>query len=150
MTYSHEFFMLEALKEAKKGYFKDEVPVGSIITMGNRIISRGHNLCETLSDPTAHAEMQVLSSACYSLKTQYLTRCTIYTTLEPCAMCAGALFWSQINTVVFGAFDKKRGMSLIQKNILHPKTKIVSGVLNEKCSYILSDFFLKKRKLNRK
>ena len=148
MTYSHEFFMLEALKEARKAYHKDEVPVGAIITSNNRIISRSHNLCETLSDPTAHAEMQALSSACFSLKTQYLTNCIIYTTLEPCAMCAGALFWSQINTVVFGANDQKRGMNLIQKKLLHPKTKILSGILSEKCSYILSDFFQKKRKLN--
>jgi tRNA(adenine34) deaminase len=139
--YTDEYFMREALKEAERAYNKEEVPVGAVIVKNNVIIARGHNLTEQLIDVTAHAEMQAFTSAAENLGEKYLTECTLYTTLEPCVMCAGAAFWTQIGKVVYGAKDEKRGYTLTGLNLLHPKTKVVSGVMAEECSAILVDFF---------
>jgi len=138
--------MREALKEAQKAYAADEVPVGAVIVAENRIIARAHNLTERLHDVTAHAEMQAITSAAHALGGKYLIDCTLYVTLEPCVMCAGALAWSQISGIVFGASDFKKGFTLLEKNILHPKTEVVKGVLAEECEKILKDFFIQKRK----
>ena len=142
-----EIYMQQAFKEALIAKKKDEVPVGSVIVYEKKIIAKSHNMSIRLCDPTAHAEIQAITSACNYLKSRYLENCTIYTTLEPCIMCAGALFWAKIGRIVYGASDKKQGMSLIKHNIIHPKTKINSGVLEYECGYLLSDFFKKKRKL---
>ena len=138
--------MREALKEAQKAEAEGEVPVGAVIVANNRIIARAHNLTEKLNDVTAHAEMQAIGAAANHLGGKYLNECIIYVTLEPCPMCAGALAWSQIGTVVYGASDLKRGFTLHQNNLLHPKTKLISGVLNKECGEILSQFFARKRK----
>ena len=138
--------MREALKEAQKAYDADEVPVGAIIVAENRIIARAHNLTERLHDVTAHAEMQAITSAAHALGGKYLIDCTLYVTLEPCLMCAGALAWSQISSIVFGASDPKKGFTLLGKNILHPKTEVVKGVLSIECEKIIKDFFIQKRK----
>lgn len=142
--YSHEYFMNEAFKEAQKAFNLDEVPVGAVIVAGNRIIGRGHNLTEQLNDVTAHAEMQAITAAANFIGAKYLEECTLYVTLEPCVMCAGALFWSQITQVVYGAPDPKRGFSKTG-NLLHPKTEIVSGIMEEECATLLRDFFKKLR-----
>lgn len=144
--YTDDFFMREALKEAQQAFDADEVPVGAIVVADNKIIARAHNLTERLNDVTAHAEMQAITSAANSLGGKYLVDCTLYVTLEPCLMCAGALAWSQISKIVYGAGDTKRGFSLIQTNIMHPKTEIVKGVLATDCEKILKDFFIQKRK----
>ncbi len=136
--------MREALKEAQLAFDEDEVPVGAVVVADNRIIARAHNLTERLTDVTAHAEMQAITSAANYIGGKYLKECTLYVTLEPCVMCGGALFWSQISNVVYGASDEKRGFAKHQ-NILHPKTTIVSGVLEEECSKLMKEFFLKKR-----
>lgn len=143
--YTDEFFMREALKEAKKAFVKDEVPIGAVITFKNNIIARAHNLTETLTDVTAHAEMQAITSAENAIGGKFLNECVLYVTLEPCVMCAGACYWSRFQKVVYGAKDIKRGVSLIQKKIFHPSTEICFGVLEKECSEILSDFFKKKR-----
>ena len=143
---SHEYFMKEALKEAQKAYEKDEVPVGAVIVCNEQIIARAHNLTETLNDVTAHAEMQAFTSASSYIGGKYLNECTLYVTLEPCTMCGGASYWTQINQIVFGASDKKRGYSVHNSIILHPKTKIISGILDKECSDILVKFFEDKRK----
>ena len=144
--FSDEYFMREALREAKKAEEMDEVPVGAVIVIKNKIIARSHNSTELLKDFTAHAEMLAITSAANYLDNKYLTKCKLYVTLEVCLMCAGALFWSQIDEVIYGATDEKRGYSLVAKhNALHPKTKIRSGILKEECGQILSDFFKKKR-----
>lgn len=143
--YSDEHFMREALKEAQKAFDADEVPVGAVIVANNKIIGRAHNLTELLNDVTAHAEMQAITSATNALGGKYLIDCALYVTLEPCVMCAGALFWSQISKVVYGANDSKRGYNLLGQSVLHPKTEIVSGVLEKECSELLKDFFKKKR-----
>ena len=140
-----EKFMREALKEAQKAADKDEVPIGSIIVCQNQIISRSHNLTETLNDPTAHAEMQAITAATNHLGGKYLDQCTLYVTIEPCPMCAGALYWSQLGRLVFGANDPKRGFKLIGNKMLHPKTTITEGILQKECSQLVSDFFKKKR-----
>ncbi|MBE38075.1 MAG: tRNA-specific adenosine deaminase [Flavobacteriales bacterium] len=145
-----ELYMQEALKEARKAFQENEVPVGCIIVYKKTIIAKGYNMCEKLCDPTAHAEMQVLTSACNYLQSKYLDTCTMYTTLEPCVMCAGALYWSKIGRIIYGAKDVKKGVSLFKKNILHPKTKIQGGVLMDECGYLLTSFFQKKRKLDKK
>lgn len=137
--------MNEALKEAHKAVLADEVPVGAIIVCDNQIIARAHNYTERLNDVTAHAEMQAFTSASDYLGGKYLNECTLYVTLEPCNMCAGASYWTQLKKVVFGASDKKRGFSNLKENILHPKTVIISGILEEECSKILKEFFKKKR-----
>lgn len=142
--YSHEYFMNEAFKEAQKAFDLNEVPVGAVIVAGNRIIGRGHNLTEQLNDVTAHAEMQAITAAANFIGAKYLEECTLYVTLEPCVMCAGALFWSQITQVVYGAPDPKRGFSKTG-NLLHPKTEIISGIMEEACATLLKDFFKKLR-----
>jgi len=140
-----EFFMKEALKEAQKAFEKDEVPVGAVIVHNNKIIARAHNLTETLNDVTAHAEMQAFTAAANNIGGKYLTDCTLYVTLEPCVMCAGAAFWSQISRVVYGATDCKRGYSIIESPLLHPKTEVLKGVLENDCAMLLKEFFKKKR-----
>jgi tRNA(adenine34) deaminase len=143
---SHEYFMKEALKEAQKALQLDEVPVGVVIVADNRIIARGHNLTERLNDVTAHAEMQAITSAASAIGGKYLRDCCIYVTLEPCVMCAGAIAWSQAGKLVFGAYDLKKGYTLLNKNILHPKTEVITGILAEESEQMLKDFFAKKRK----
>ena len=138
-------FMKEALKQAQKAYDKQEVPVGAVIVCENQIIARAHNFTEALNDVTAHAEMQAFTSAADYLGGKYLNKCTLYVTLEPCVMCAGASFWTQIKKVVFGATDEKRGFSKLTEQITHPKTEIEGGVLQEECAKLLSDFFKSKR-----
>lgn len=142
----HEYFMNEALKEAEKAYQKNEVPVGAIIVWNNKIIARSHNLTEQLQDVTAHAEIQAITAATNYIGGKYLTECTIYVTLEPCPMCAGALAWAQISTLVYGAYDLKKGYSLFSENILHPKTQVIKGVLADECKTILQKFFAERRK----
>ncbi len=144
--YNHTYFMHEALKEAKKAFDADEIPVGAVIVANTKIIARGYNLTERLNDVTAHAEMQAITAAANSLGGKYLIDCTLYVTLEPCIMCGAALGWSQISKIVFGASDLKKGFSILEKNILHPKTEIVNGVLKEECEQLMNDFFAKKRK----
>ena len=143
--FDENYFMTEALKEAQKAYDKDEVPVGAIIVCDNQIIARAHNFTETLNDVTAHAEMQAFTAAADFLGGKYLKECTLYVTLEPCIMCGGAAYWTQLKKVVYGAKDKKRGFSILEQNILHPKTKIESGFLEEDCAKLLSNFFKNKR-----
>jgi len=137
--------MREALKEAHKALEKDEVPIGAVIVCANRIIARGHNLTERLNDVTAHAEMQAFTAAANFLGGKYLEECTLYVTVEPCVMCAGASFWTQIGRIVYGAGDDKRGYSLVSSAILHPRTSVTQGVLAEECSALMKDFFKKKR-----
>ena len=141
-----ERFMHEALKEAGYAADGDEVPVGAVIVCRGRIIGRGHNMTETLHDPTAHAEMIAITAATEALGGKYLNDCTLYVTVEPCPMCAGALAWSQIGRVVYGALDPKRGFSLYSPSLMHPKTEITAGVLAEECGEIVSEFFRNKRK----
>ncbi|MDR2359219.1 MAG: nucleoside deaminase [Prevotellaceae bacterium] len=141
----NEYFMREALKEAAAAFDKDETPVGCVIVCGTRIVARAHNLVETLNDPTAHAEMQAITAAAHTIGGKYLSGCTLYVTLEPCPMCAGALFWSQIGKIVFGAADPKRGFSLAGAHLLHPKTIVERGVLAGECAQLLKQFFQKKR-----
>lgn len=143
--YTYEHFMREALKEAQKAFDADEVPVGAVVVANNKIIGRSHNLTELLNDVTAHAEMQAITSAANALGGKYLTDCTIYVTLEPCVMCAGALAWSQITKIVYGATDEKRGYGLLKQAVLHPKTEVVSGILAEECGELLKQFFKQKR-----
>jgi len=140
-----ENFMSEAIKEAQKAFEIDEVPVGAVIVCNNQIIARAHNFTQRLNDVTAHAEMQAFTSAADFLGGKYLKECTIYVTLEPCVMCGGASYWAQLKKIVYGAEDIKRGYSQLSKNILHPKTEVVSGVMAAECSKLLSDFFKKKR-----
>ena len=142
-----EFYMREALKEAFKSLEKDEIPVGAVVVANNKIIARAHNLTETLNDVTAHAEMQVITAAASYIGGKYLKDCTLYVTLEPCLMCAGALYWAQIARIVYGATDVKRGFSLCPVSPLHPATSVTSGILEKECAGLLSDFFRKKRKL---
>lgn len=138
-------YMRHALDEARKAFERDEVPVGAVIVCGDRIIARGHNLTETLNDVTAHAEMQAITAGANFLGGKYLTDCTLYVTLEPCVMCAGALGWSQISRIVYGASDEKRGYSRFAPDALHPKTEVISGVLEEECAELVKEFFRKKR-----
>jgi tRNA(adenine34) deaminase len=139
--------MKEALKEAQKALAKDEIPIGAIIVSKNQIIARAHNLTETLNDVTAHAEMQAITSAANAIGGKYLIDCTLYVTVEPCLMCAGALYWSQISKIVYGASDNKRGYSTAKCPVLHPKTIVETGILENDCSNLLIDFFKKKRSL---
>ncbi|HWY11530.1 MAG TPA: nucleoside deaminase [Bacteroidia bacterium] len=145
LTLDDNYFMNEALKEAQKAYDADEVPVGAVIVANNKIIARCHNLTERLTDVTAHAEMQAITSAANALGGKYLLDCTLYVTLEPCPMCAGALNWAQITKVVYGASDLKKGFSTISQNMFHPKTLLVSGVMEEACGGIIKRFFNSKR-----
>ena len=137
--------MRQALQEAQKAGERDEVPIGAVVVCQGRIIARGHNLTETLTDVTAHAEMQAITAAAGFLGGKYLVDCTLYVTVEPCVMCAGALGWSQISRIVYGASDEKRGFVRFAPQALHPKTEVVSGVLEEECSRLVKDFFKKKR-----
>ena len=140
-----EQYMLRALEQAQMAADRDEVPVGVVVVCQNRIIARGHNLTETLNDVTAHAEMQAVTAAANALGGKYLSDCTLYVTVEPCVMCAGALGWSQISRVVYGAADPKRGFSVYAPQALHPKTQVTSGVLAEECGALMSDFFKRRR-----
>jgi tRNA(adenine34) deaminase len=141
-----ELFMRAALNEAYKALEKQEVPVGAVIVANDTIIARSHNLTETLKDPTAHAEMQAITSATNYLGAKYLTGCTVYVTVEPCPMCAGALNWSQVSCLVYGTEDPKKGFTRISKAMLHPGTRVRKGVLEEECRKIMKDFFKAKRK----
>ena len=145
MILNDEFFMREALKEARQAFEADEVPVGAVVVCRNKVIARAHNLTERLNDVTAHAEMQAFTSAAHFLGGKYLDECVLYVTLEPCVMCAGAAYWTQITRIVFGARDEKRGFLLTGKNMLHPKTTLTGGVLEEPCSELIKEFFKKKR-----
>ena len=137
--------MRRALQEAELAYKEGEIPVGAVVVSQNRIIARAHNLTETLTDVTAHAEMQAITAAAQFLGGKYLVDCTLYVTMEPCVMCAGALGWSQISRVVYGAEDVKRGFRRFAPAALHPKTEVVWGVLEDECSKLVTDFFKKKR-----
>jgi tRNA(adenine34) deaminase len=141
------YFMKKALQEAKDAFGKGEIPVGAVIVIKDRIIARSHNLTELLNDVTAHAEMQAITAAANFLGGKYLTNCILYVTLEPCQMCAGALYWSQISKIVFGARDDKRGFKTLGTT-LHPKTEVIGGVLAEEASELMKRFFLEKRNLN--
>ncbi|HNS16246.1 MAG TPA: nucleoside deaminase [Bacteroidales bacterium] len=145
MPHPDEYYMKEALREAYKALVRDEVPVGAVIVWGDRIIARAHNLTERLNDGTAHAEMQAYTAASDYIGSKYLQECTLYVTIEPCAMCAAASFWTRIGRIVYGAKDDKRGYSLISKNLLHPATMVKSGVLEQECGSLLKNFFLNKR-----
>lgn len=134
-----------ALSQAKEAGQNDEVPIGAIIVSQGRIIAKGHNMTEMLHDPTAHAEMIAITAACEAVGGKYLTDCTLYVTVEPCPMCAAALGWAQISRIVYGASDPKRGFSRFSPSLLHPKTEVVSGVLEEECGTIVSEFFKAKR-----
>ncbi|MEG0187040.1 nucleoside deaminase [Algoriella sp.] len=142
--FTDEYFMRIALNEATTAFERDEIPVGAIIVTNNKIIAKAHNLTETLTDVTAHAEMQAITSAANYLGGKYLQDCTLYVTLEPCVMCGGALYWSQISKVVYGASDEKRGFKA-KIGELHPKTEIVSGIMEDECSLLMKEFFLRKR-----
>ncbi len=142
---SDDYFMKMALKEAEVAYRADEVPVGAVVVLQDRIIARAHNLTECLNDATAHAEMQAITSAMNLLGAKYLIGCTVYVTVEPCVMCAGALGWSQISRVVYGASDEKRGYSLFSPSPLHPKTEVTSGIMEKECSTLMRSFFKEKR-----
>ena len=146
---SDEYFMKAALGEAKEAYSRDEVPVGAVVVCNNKIIARAHNLTETLNDPTAHAEMQVITAATSYLGGKYLKDCTVYITLEPCTMCAGALYWCQPDRIVYGASDDKKGYTVFNKQVLHPKTLVKQGVMENECSAILKEFFASKRENNK-
>ena len=141
-----EKYMRMALNEAQHALAKREVPIGAIVVAGDRVIGRGHNLVETLCDATAHAEMQAITAAAQTLGGKYLNDCTLYVTVEPCVMCGGALAWSQIGRVVYGAKDPKRGYSTYSERIMHPKTEVVAGVLGEECEALMSNFFASLRK----
>jgi tRNA(adenine34) deaminase len=145
--YNDTYFMKKALQEAEEAFGKGEVPVGAIIVVKDRIIARSHNLTELLNDVTAHAEMQAITSASNFLGGKYLVGCTLYVTLEPCQMCAGALYWSQISKVVYAATDEKRGFKTLGTK-LHPKTKVIGGILEEEASDLMKRFFIEKRNLN--
>lgn len=135
-----------AIEEAERALAKREVPIGAIVVAGDRVIGRGHNLVETLADATAHAEMQAITAAASTLGGKYLHQCTLYVTVEPCVMCAGAIAWSQVGRVVYGAADAKRGYSTISERILHPKTEVVAGVLAERSEELMQRFFADLRK----
>jgi len=145
--FDDEYFMRKALQEANLAFDKGEVPVGAVIVLNNQIIARAHNLTETLNDVTAHAEMQAFTAAADFLGGKYLKECVLYVTLEPCQMCAGASYWTQLKKIIFGASEPERGFINLQTK-LHPKTTVVSNVLENECSQILKRFFIEKRNLN--
>lgn len=138
-------YMREALAEARRALQRDEIPIGAVVVADGRVIGRGHNLTETLHDVTAHAEMQAITAAAENMGGKYLDRCTLYVTVEPCVMCAGAIGWSQLGRLVFGAPDPKRGYQLYAPKALHPKTRMTGGVLAEECGQLMKDFFKSKR-----
>jgi tRNA(adenine34) deaminase len=145
--HSDDYFMKKALDEAKKARDLDEVPVGAVVVCDNQIIARAHNFTEHLNDVTAHAEMQVFTAAADYLGGKYLNECTLYVTLEPCVMCAGASYWTQLKKVVYGASDEKRGFRTMAGNVLHPKTELIGGIMAEECGEIITNFFASKRQL---
>jgi tRNA(adenine34) deaminase len=140
-----EYFMRKALAEARLAFGKGEVPIGAVVVVNNRIIARAHNLTELLTDVTAHAEMQSITAAANQLGGKYLDQCTLYVTVEPCVMCAGALAWAQIGKIVFGAPDEKRGYQQHAPQALHPKTEVVEGILKDECVALMKEFFASKR-----
>lgn len=140
-----EWFMAKALEQAQLAFEAGEIPVGAVVVAKDKIIARSHNLTEMLCDVTAHAEMQAITSATNSLGGKYLNECTLYVTLEPCIMCAGAIGWSQLGRLVYGASDDKRGFMRFAPEALHPKTKVIKGVMEEECKAIIQDFFKSKR-----
>jgi tRNA(adenine34) deaminase len=142
--FTDEYFMKKALQEAELAFEKGEIPVGAVIVIDNKIIARTHNLTEILNDVTAHAEMQAITSAANYIGGKYLKGCTLYVTLEPCQMCAGALYWSQISKIVFGASDDQRGYQNLG-TIIHPKTQVIQGVLAKECSELMLRFFVSRR-----
>lgn len=143
--FDDDYFMKQALQEAKEANEQGEIPIGAIVVSKNRIIVRAHNLTETLNDVTAHAEMQAITAAANVLGGKYLNECTLYVTVEPCVMCAGAIAWAQVGKLVFGALDEKRGYLKYAPQALHPKTVVVQGVLAAECSNLMKAFFVKKR-----
>jgi tRNA(adenine34) deaminase len=143
--FGDEYFMRKALQEAETAFSKGEIPVGAVIVCSGRIIARSHNLTELLNDVTAHAEMQAITAAANLLGGKYLNECTIYVTIEPCVMCAGALGWAQVGKIVYGAGDEKRGFKKYAPNSLHPKTEIVGGILEPECANLMKVFFANKR-----
>jgi tRNA(adenine34) deaminase len=143
--FSDEYYMAEALKEAHKAIDEDEVPVGAVVVCNQLIIARAHNMTERLNDATAHAEMQAFSAAAYELGAKYLTECTLYVTLEPCVMCAAAAYWTQIGRIVYGVKDEKKGYTLIKQELLHPRTTVISGIMEKECSLLIKKFFQTKR-----
>ncbi len=143
--FDDKYFMRQALVEAKAAGEDGEIPIGAVMVCRNSIIARSHNLTETLHDVTAHAEMQAITAAAETIGGKYLTDCTLYVTVEPCVMCAGALGWSQISRIVYGASDPRRGYSRIAPDALHPRTEVVSGVLEDECRQLMVDFFKNKR-----
>lgn len=147
ISFDNKYFMKKALQEAEAAFEKGEIPVGAVIVIENRIIARSHNLTETLNDVTAHAEMQAITAASNFLGGKYLQNCTLFVTLEPCQMCAGALYWSQISNIVYAARDEERGCINL-KTKLHPKTKMKGGIMAEKASNLMKRFFVEKRNLN--
>ena len=145
ISQTDEKFMREAMKEAEMAAYEDEVPIGAVVVCRGRIIGKGHNMTERLHDATAHAEMIAITAAATAAGGKYLNDCTLYVTVEPCPMCAGALNWSQIGRIVYGAPDPKRGYSLFSPSLLHPKTEVIGGVLEQECGVLVRDFFLAKR-----
>jgi tRNA(adenine34) deaminase len=143
--FTDEYFMREALKEARAAYQEDEVPVGAVVVCNNQIIARGHNLTERLNDVTAHAEMQAFTAAAEYLGGKYLDKCTLYVTLEPCTMCAGASYWTQLGKIVYGASDEKRGFRRLGGQVLHPKTLLQGGILENECAQLVKEYFKAKR-----
>ncbi|MBE2231491.1 MAG: nucleoside deaminase [Chitinophagaceae bacterium] len=142
-----EYFMMQALKEARRAFEEEEIPIGAVVVIEKRIIARGHNMTERLQDPTAHAEMIALTSAFNAMGSKYLPEATLYVTVEPCLMCAGALYWSKIGRVVYGADDEKNGYKRTagDNRALHPKTELVKGVLQDECAALMKEFFRQKR-----
>lgn len=146
IDFSDDYFMKQALQEAMKAMDAGEVPIGAVVVCNSQVIGRGHNLIETLTDSTAHAEMQAFTSAMEYLGGKYVDECSLYVTLEPCTMCAGAAYWARLGKLVFGASDTKRGYREMAGNVLYPKTKVVKGVMRTECSELLKAFFSEKRK----
>ncbi|MEM9918499.1 MAG: nucleoside deaminase [Bacteroidota bacterium] len=147
VVYDDAYFMKQALQEAQKAFEAGEVPVGAVVVANNHIIARGHNNTELLHDVTAHAEMIALTAAAQHLGAKYLNECTLYVTLEPCLMCGGALAWAQLGRLVYGASDEKRGFMKYGKEVLHPRTKVEFGIMQEECKRLLTDFFARRRKM---
>ena len=147
VVYDDAYFMKQALQEAQKAFEAGEVPVGAVVVANNNIIARGHNNTELLHDVTAHAELIALTAAALHLGAKYLNECTLYVTLEPCLMCGGALAWAQLGRLVYGASDEKRGFMKYGKEVLHPRTKVEFGIMQEECKRLLTDFFARRRKM---
>ena len=143
---TYQKYMAEALKEAANAAVEDEVPIGAVVVCNGRIVGRGHNMTERLKDPSAHAEMIAITAATEALGGKYLDSCSLYVTVEPCPMCAGAMTWAQLGELVYGASDPKRGYTRFTPSLLHPKTKVKAGVMTEECGQAVSDFFKNKRK----